>query len=145
MHSVNDVARYLLATQGAIPGERITNLKLQKLVYYAQGYHLALYGQPLFTESIKAWAHGPVVPSLWQEYRQYGSNPLPKPSKSPPVFTHEERELLDSVSQSYGQYAAWRLREVTHEERPWVEAYNRGGGSGTISHQVMAEFFKTRL
>ena len=73
-----DVANYFLS----IPEyEDLTNLKLQKLVYYAQGIHLAIYGKPLFNEAIKAWEHGPVVPELYRK-----NNSITIPSITPLTF-----------------------------------------------------------
>lgn len=57
-----DVAKYFLAQQDETAGDLISNLKLQKLIYYAQGFHLAISDRPLFPEPIKAWIHGPAVP-----------------------------------------------------------------------------------
>jgi len=144
LQNAQDVARYLLVTQDP-NGERITNLKLQKLVYFAQGFYLGWRGRPLFSESIKAWAHGPVVPALWHEYRQYGSNPLPLPTSPPSGFTSDERAVLDSVTRAYGGYSAWDLREITHREPPWVEAFNRPGGPGAIAHSALEAQYKGRV
>ena len=65
MADVKDIAQLFIQLGD---GDDVTNLKVQKLVYYAQGFYLALNGKPLFNNDIKAWAHGPVVPELYQEY-----------------------------------------------------------------------------
>ena len=72
-----EVARYFLSLTDEDAGELISNLKLQKLLYYAQGFHLVIYGEPLFPETIEAWAHGPVVTSVYHQYKEYGSEPIP--------------------------------------------------------------------
>jgi len=64
MLTCHDVARYFLTLMSEENGDLISNLKLQKLVYYAQGSSLALWGNPLFSEKIEAWLHGPVIPVL---------------------------------------------------------------------------------
>ena len=69
MLSCDDAAKYFLAQVSEDAGDLISNLKLQKLLYYAQGFHLALYDQPLFPEAIEAWTHGPVVPDLYRHYK----------------------------------------------------------------------------
>ena len=79
MASAHDVAKYFLSLIDEDAGDTISNLKLQKLVYYAQGFHLALFDRPLFNEEVKAWMHGPVVPDLYHEYKIYGSNAIPMP------------------------------------------------------------------
>jgi uncharacterized phage-associated protein len=67
MLSCHDVAKYFLSLTDEDAGDLISNLKLQKLVYYAQGFHLALYDELLFEETIEAWTHGPVIPEMKQE------------------------------------------------------------------------------
>jgi uncharacterized phage-associated protein len=138
--SAIDIARYFLAIQDE--EETITNLKLQKLLYYAQGFHLALTGKPLFAEQIKAWVHGPVVPAVWHEFKDCGSAPIPRPADfDPDSLNTETRSIIDEVYAVYGQFSAWRLREMTHEEAPWKEAQQ----SGVIPRAAMESFFKTLI
>lgn len=66
-------------------GERLTNLKLQKLLYYQQGYHLAAFGTPLFSEDVESWMYGPVVPSVYDVFSAYGSSALPVVDTYPSV------------------------------------------------------------
>ncbi|MFC7552646.1 Panacea domain-containing protein [Pseudoroseomonas wenyumeiae] len=138
----DDIARYFLAKADPEAGDAISNLKLQKLCYYAQGFHLALYDRPLFEERIEAWQHGPVVPDLYHEYKSYGSASIPVPQDLDRAsYPEDVRELLDEVYSVYGQYSAWKLRNMTHEERPWIDAHQAGGA--IIEHQAMSEYFKT--
>jgi uncharacterized phage-associated protein len=65
-----DVAEYFLTLVDDEAGDSLSNLKLQKLVYYAQGFHLALTEKPLFDEAIEAWEHGPVVPGLYHKLKR---------------------------------------------------------------------------
>lgn len=115
-------------------------LKLQKLLYYAQGYALAILRRPLFPERIKAWAHGPVIPQVWKEYEGHGG-PLLRPDLDPLALDPKVRAILDRVYTDYGQYAAWALRNMTHEERPWAETPQ----NEEIDRALMAEFFTERL
>jgi uncharacterized phage-associated protein len=142
--TARDVACYFLSLVDPNEGESISPLKLQKLVYYAQGFHLALYGKVLFAEQIEAWRYGPVVPALYKEFKDLKDEPIPPVEGfDPKVFTPEQRKLLDDVYETYGQFSAWKLRDMTHEEAPWRDANERGGG--VISSPAMREFFKTRL
>jgi len=142
MLTTTQVADYFLKKTHPEFGDAISNLKLQKMVYYAQGFHLALYGKPLFDEEIVAWEHGPVVESLYYTYREYGANELPQPEHvDVKNYSNEEIELLDEVFEVYGQFSAWKLRNMTHSERPWVET----GKNNVISKELMGEFFKTLL
>jgi uncharacterized phage-associated protein len=132
-------AWYFLATQDREDG--IDALKLQKLLYYAQGYALALFRRRLFAEPILAWEHGPVVEVVWRAYPA-GRNPLSKPRGFVPTSVHpDDRDVLDRVYQEYGQFTAWRLRDMTHAEKPWRSTPR----NGTISTEAIAEFFRARL
>ena len=129
MLTVDDVARYFLVAQDQdeTAGERISNLKLQKLCYYAQGFHLAIHGQPLFAEPIQAWRDGPVIESLWRKYRDWRYHPLPIPDGVDlDAYEPQVASLLDDVAADYGQFAAAKLRDMTHETPPYIEARRRG-------------------
>jgi uncharacterized phage-associated protein len=139
-----DVAKYFLTQVDEDAEDFITNLKLQKLSYYAQGFYLAINDEPLFPEVIEAWQHGPVVPDLYQEYKIYGANPIPIPGDIDfSLFNTEIRELLDEVYCVYGQFSPWKLRDMTHSEPPWIEAYQKG--NSVISLASMSKFFKNQL
>lgn len=143
-YPVDEIANYFIWRENENEefGENITNLKLQKLVYYAQGFHLAWYGEPLFPDSIEAWAHGPVVPPLYFKYQKYGAKPLTTPEGfDPAAINNETRRLLDEVYQVYGQYSAWGLRNLTHEEVPWSDTAR----NESISHDAMRTFFADQL
>ena len=146
MLSVHKVAEYLLAKADESVGDGISNLKLQKLVYYAQGSHLALHGQPLFRAPIEAWEHGPVVPELYHAYKHYGSGNIPAPDAfDPDAYDARSVALLDEVYDVFGQFSAWKLRNMTHEERPWIEAYQNGDGGRVISHASMRAYFREHV
>lgn len=143
MLSCHDVANYFLALSDEDAGDLISNLKLQKLVYYAQGFHLALFNEPLFDESIEAWTHGPVIPELYHSYKHRGSGAIPSPEEvNFGVYTLEMKELLDEVYNVFGQFSAWKLRNLTHVEPPWKDVES---SAGEISHESMREYFKTQL
>jgi len=74
-----DMAKYFLSLTDENVGDLISNLKLQKLVYYAQGFHLAMHDKPLFDEETEAWTYGPAIPELCSEYKKYGSGHIPSP------------------------------------------------------------------
>ena len=140
-----DVANYFLAQTNDESGDLISNLKLQKLVYYAQGLYLAAYDSPLFAEEIQAWTHGPVVPDLYHLYKGYGVGAIPTPNDLDfEKYDEQAREMLDDVYKVYGQFSAWKLRDMTHEEPPWVEA-NGSGPSTVISHESLKRYFRTQL
>jgi uncharacterized phage-associated protein len=115
------IAKWFIAWAEA-EDEELSNMKLQKLLYYAQGHYLGRYGHPLFSEPIQAWSHGPVVPPVYQEFKAFGRTPIDLPDDDP--FTWEEVDaettrFLGEVWNTYGGYSAGRLRNMTHEEPPW--------------------------
>jgi uncharacterized phage-associated protein len=143
MLSAKRVADYFLAQGKEEEGDLVTNLKLQKLLYYAQGCHLALHDKLLFPEPIEAWNHGPVVPEIYHKYKTYGSAGLPCPSDFDfTKYSNGNTSFLDEVYSVYGQFSAWKLSQMTHEEPPWKEAF---ASRGVISQDAMKKFFKTQL
>ena len=140
-----DVAKYFLSLcNDEESGDLISNLKIQKLVYYAQGFSLAINNKPLFKEKNQAWTHGPVVPQLYNKYKDYGSGALPTTNLDIDFdkFSDENKELLDDVYDVYGQFSAWKLRNMTHEEAPWKSSYQLGK-SNEISNEKLREYFLT--
>jgi uncharacterized phage-associated protein len=145
MNTCFEVANYFLKRQDPDAGDLMSNLKLQKLVYYAQGFHLAILESPLFNEPIQAWEHGPVCVPLYHEYKKFESNAIEVPYNAPYVdFSEKTTEVLDMVHKYYGQFSAWKLRNLTHEDAPWINA-RRKGLYTEITHEAMAEYFKTLL
>lgn len=124
-------------------GDGISNLKLQKLVYYAQGFHSAIFDSPLFADEISAWTHGPVVADLYHQFKNHGSNHIPVTQDfDKDSLTKDEFELIEEVFEVFGQYSAWKLRNMTHEESPWLE---HEANAGVIPKQDITEHFKTRI
>lgn len=145
MYNVNDIANYFLSLVDHEAEDCISNLKLQKLCYYAQGFYLAMNGERLFNETLQAWQHGPVVPVLYRKYKNYGSNCLmPDSDFHIDSLPEDIRSFLDEIYAEYGQYSAWRLREMTHVEEPWLSSYNKHKDD-EIPDETMKEFFKNRL
>jgi len=143
MPSAFDVSHYLLTLQDDDAGDLISNLKLQKLLYYAQGLYLAMNEEALFPEKIYAWKHGPVVPDMYHFFKTYGANPIPKPNNfNFSVLNENQTEFLNEVYQVFGQFSAWKLRNMTHEEPPYKMAE---ASAGEITLGSMADYFKTYL
>lgn len=144
MYPARMIANYLIwrANSDEELGENISNLKLQKLLYYAQGFHLALNGAPLFDEPIEAWLHGPVVRSIYLLYNSYGAQAIPTPQDfDPDAIDSETVEIIEEAYSVYGQYSAWGLRNLTHEEAPWKDTPL----NGVISQEAMRRYFSEHL
>jgi len=102
--------------------ETLTNLKLQKLLYYSQCLYLALYDEPLFADEMQAWRYGPVCPPAYRFYTTFEAEQRPYASLEPPKLTPEKREVLEEVWQYFSPYSAWGLSGMTHQEFPWMKA-----------------------
>ncbi len=128
-------------------GDLLSNLKLQKLLYYAQGWHLALYGEPLFDEPLEAWVHGPVVPDVYRAFKGFGSGPIrPDPAPELKSFPPELVEHVKDVWEAYGNFSAYDLERLSHREPPWAKARNGlapdSVSCGTLDLADMTAFFK---
>lgn len=145
--NAHETACYVL-WYGREHGEPISNLKLQKLLYYAQAWHLALYDRPLFTERLEAWVHGPAVPPVYGAFKEWGWKPIEADVKVPDC-DKETRAHLDEVLDVYGGLTAVYLEKLTHQEEPWLKA--RIGlapdepSNNIISHNDMRNFYRARV
>lgn len=150
MYTPNMIADWFLSRVDRQAGDVITHLKLQKLVYYAQAWTLALCDRPLFDEDFQAWTHGPVVPSLFQRFNGMGWNPLPAPEEDNcGELDAEVESLLEEVYTLYGEHSAKYLEQLTHSEEPWLNA--RGGRplearcTCIIPKDAMKAFYRAKL
>lgn len=129
--SPSDIAKYYLY-RSMQDGELISPLKMQKLVYYAYSWTLVKNKKKLFDEKIEAWPSGPVVPSLYQNLKHYGSAPIDESflnvkneNELNTLFSKIPKEVkttLDEVYENYMTKTAFELVTLTHSEKPWLEA-----------------------
>ncbi|MDW0360808.1 DUF4065 domain-containing protein [Halomonas venusta] len=148
MANVLNIANYLLAKAAASEGERakLSNLKLQKLLYYVQGFHAVLLKRPAFDDRIEAWMHGPVIPTVYHHYKDHGNAQIPTIMPLEEVEIDEETaELVDEVFNVYAQHSAWHLRNLTHEEDPWINRFDANSGSSEIKLEDLEAFFPSLL
>jgi uncharacterized phage-associated protein len=138
--SVHDVADYFITKVDLEAGDDITHLKLQKLVYYAQAWYLAMHNKPLFQNRIEAWAHGPVCREIYDRFRHFSGKPIPAKAalSAPSEIDADVKDYLDEVWEVYSQYSAAKLEHMTHEEAPWIEA-RKGIMLGMPSQEVISE------
>ena len=138
------VAQYIIQFSNE-HGDLVTNLKLQKLVYYAQAWYLALNDEPLFDDRLEAWVRGPVQPNLYQDYKNFGWNPI-SADLGPVAISPHIKSHLDEVMSVYGEMTGFHLERLTHQEDPWLKA--RGSwpkdvpSNSVISHEDMKDFYK---
>lgn len=143
-YSVEDIANYFLSKGEKFGKRSITPLKIQKLVYYAQGFYLALFNKPLFNERIEAWQHGPVCRILYNKYKKYSyhiiSEPIDCNSKMKIEKDYNLCKLLDAIWHDFGIFNGNELEEMTHRDIPWIEAIQQGRNT-VISTDSMKKYF----
>lgn len=135
-----DVVKVLIRLQNFDEdcGDVITNLKAQKLVYYAQGMSYALLGDQLFEEDFEAWLHGPVIPSLYESLKQFGNSQLEIDTEyDDRLFSDQQLDIIVRTYKTFGQYSAWKLRDMTHQEAPWKNTKR----NEIISKELIKSYF----
>ncbi|EDX86743.1 hypothetical protein S7335_4449 [Synechococcus sp. PCC 7335] len=141
-----DIADYFIWLANET-GSFISNLKLQKLVYYAQAWHIALYDDPLFAEDFQAWVHGPVIPSLYQKYKTFGWQPILEDAD--PKLPEDVFQFLDEVAEEYFACDAYELEQMTHAEAPWDWARgdlpSDASSNEVIKKEWMKEYYGARV
>ena len=145
VYTARSIAEFFLGKVDEEEGDQISNLKLQKLCYYAQGIGIVARVEPMFPEQIEAWLHGPVVPDLYRHYRPNGANGIPAISNLDlDAYDVADRMVLDDVFDFYGQYSASRLRQMTHQEAPWKDAY-ADDGNAVITNEALRAYFANEV
>jgi uncharacterized phage-associated protein len=148
---LNAVADSFILSADPVLGDLMSNLRLQKLVYYTQAWHLAHHGGPAFPDRIEAWRHGPVVPRLYQRFRNYGGGAIPLVVATSDIdgVPDSVEEIIKAVWSQYGGLTAGQLERQTHMESPWKQAYTPAPGTmrceNEITHKSMRDFYRQYL
>lgn len=140
MNEINamKVANYLLSLSKPNTQESITNLKLQKLLYYVQGFHLAITKKSLFEENIEAWAHGPVVPEVYRKFKEYRYNDIKQNVEDDfSELTSTQEKIIKEVWEIFKSYDGKELENLTHSEAPWINARN-GVSEYSSSNEIIS-------
>ncbi len=126
-------------------GGEITPMKMQKLVYIAHGWRLAISDEKLISDRIEAWEYGPVIPPLYGVFKKYGRQSIKEHAKivvndvdivAPPPRDESVRSLLNTIWLTYGRLDGLQLSSITHkEDTPWEKTW----GKGILKHQVIPE------
>lgn len=121
-YDVQDVITWFLSKGPMSPK------KLQKLLYYAYAWTLTLENDginsldnKLFNEAFEAWVHGPVIPNVYHQFKEYGYQPIER-SDEEVRFDEETEEILNQVWDEYGHFTGNQLESITHQETPWINA-----------------------
>ena len=136
-------------------GKPLTPMQLQKLVYFAYGWYLAITGERLINERVEAWQWGPVIPSLYSEFKRFGSDAITdlardiaqrpyRMSAGDPLKYGEAMLIIKRVWDIYGKYNASQLSGMTHEPNsPWSQTPEKDVKGTDISDEVIAEYFRS--
>lgn len=141
-------------------GGPMSHLKLQKLLYYIEGFHLAYFDHSLIEDNFEAWLHGPVSRKVYDSLKGYSvlytaveykkEEGKDEPSAVlPKLVTEDQLEAINDVIEEYGELTASQLENLTHSEAPWIEA-RRGYNYGNKCHELilkttMQKAYKTQL
>lgn len=155
--SAKAIANYFLETHL----KKISHLKLQKLVYISHGWHLGIFDKSLITDEFaEAWRYGPVFPSLYHEFKMFGSKSIDRLARDlneinsrifiPSINGDDTQkiELLYEVWNTYGNLNAGQLSELTHQDQtPWFQTWNRNPGMRNlhIDNDVIKAHYREKL
>ena len=157
IYSAAAVANWFIDKNIADPTD-LTHLKIQKLLYYAQGWHLGNYEIPLFEDDIEAWQHGPVIRSIYLALRGYKRKIITNHISGPEIINGEfntgfpnihaddelRKEFLSNYWNIYAKIDAWKLVNFTHQnDTPWSQIYNAFGLQNVIPKELIMSYFKT--
>lgn len=119
---LKEVINWFLSKQSMSPK------KLQKMLYYAQAWCVTLNNEnkekiehKLFSDKFEAWVHGPVIPKVYQEYKEFGYKDIPKTNDNVEL-SEDIEDILEQVLQVYGDYNGNQLENISHQEDPWRNA-----------------------
>jgi uncharacterized phage-associated protein len=158
LYSASAIANYFLDLAQA-DGTTLTPMKIQKLVYFAHGWKLAIDKAPLIDEPVEAWKYGPVIPSLYHTFKIYGGGPITQKAvqfipesetrflcTEPTVLPDdtETRSLLNGIWQTYGKFSGVQLSNMTHQPgTPWDLTWKTANGKKSIDipDSTIADYF----
>ncbi|GAC1408039.1 MAG: DUF4065 domain-containing protein [Candidatus Velthaea sp.] len=130
-----DVARYIVEKYGGM-----AQLALQKLLYYCQAASLAWSARPMFGDRIEAWANGPVVVPFWNRHRFEGWIGSVPEGKA--LSDDETKRIADRIFEHFGHYRPEQLSDMTHGEKPWINARHglQPGQRGNVEVPIPAMY-----
>lgn len=139
-----NIANWFIRRARRDKGRSLTNMQLQKLVYFAHGWAMALHRHPLVRDPIQAWEFGPVIPPLYKSLAKWGPNPVTSPIEGTPEeeIPPYQEEVLEQVYTAYAKYPASVLSSLTHAKgTPWERAFEPGSRGTIIDNNLIADYF----
>jgi uncharacterized phage-associated protein len=140
-------------------GEGITPMKMQKLIYLAHGWGLGILGEPLINEPVQAWKYGPVIESIYHEFKHHGNRPILTPASNLelnkktlqideefpeiPESDSDAHGLITHVWNAYKKYTGGQLSTITHEPgTPWTQTYQTGVNGLPIPNALIQQHYQ---
>lgn len=137
------VAKYVI-TRCYDNGNPVSNLKLQKMLYFIFGCYCAKFNDYLFDDEFIAWKLGPVISDVYYEYNRYVAEPICKSFDIELGLQNENKKFIDNEIDKLLTKTTWDLVEDSHKTTPWQKAYKRGKGT-IIRKKQIADFFKEEV
>lgn len=129
MAKAMSIAKYLILKASERTENDLTNLKLQKLLYFAQGVYSTFQCRSLIDEKFEAWEYGPVIRSVFRGFQEFGNSPLSlfdSGNLGNNELDKNTINFLDLIWEEYAVYSAFHLVDLTHQQNPWKNAYMKG-------------------
>lgn len=155
-YNVLDIARYVINYCNN-NNKHISNLKLQKILYFIQAGFYMNKGSECFEEEIEAWKYGPVIPEVYHEFKQYGSTSIPyiseyldfsegifnckKVTYDDDIIDDSDKVLINQLIDECNKYTASQLVDITHKQDPWLESYE-DGMNNVIDKLSLQKYFR---
>lgn len=154
MYNAHQIANFFIK-QSQDTGIELTPMKLIKLSYIAHGWHLGLYDTQLLDEVIYAWKYGPVIDTIYTDFKKYGNSQITELYKDEvnciyPMTGSDKEEFLNMIWTSYGRFSGIQLSAMTHQpETPWDIVWNKRGGKNLkhsiIPNDLIKEHYKSKI
>lgn len=141
-YSANDIAEYVIEYCNK-HNLSISNLRLQRLLYFIQAYFLmqSKGERAAFSDDIEAWDVGPVIPNVFNKYKRFGTGQIPYYDGSyADMFPDDNRNYIEDVIEYFKDKSSVYMMEITHRQKPWSSAYNRNTNN-TISIETITDYF----
>ena len=141
MIDILDAARYLVLLSYGKRQYSLTQLKLQKLLYLAQGWSYVWDNKPLFADDFVAWGYGPANEKVYEEFKKYGRSEIPEKEGKDAVSDINAKETLEAVWIEFGKKSAYDLVELTRKQNPWINACFK---KTNITNDSIRQYFKSK-
>ena len=140
MYDIQGISHYFI-NKGLGTKYPVTNMKLQKLLYYSQGWYLASHKEPLFHNDFYKWDFGPVCPDIYYNFKPFRGNPIPSSYADYGSLPRDIMPFLDQIWATYGDYSALQLSALSHTEKPWICTKD----SMIIPKSLIQEYYTQKL